>query len=275
MKNLILSFLSFFVFGATSQAQITLEQVYPDARESLFMVNLEISGPKYVFKSEEENNRFLKFYNLDHSLWKTIDCNSFPQMTSPSGAIVDVFSALYISETLFDCDDSIEFLYISSSGIDKFTGIYKEDLTELLAVDDAAPTVRSSVPQQHRPIYNTPDGAKLILSSNDGSASVYELPCSLSLGIDLRPLEDELGAMAIYPNPAINGTTIEYELPKDNDEAKIVITDMLGQEIKSYQVDSNFSNLIISKNEIPPGTYIYSLVTEGKLIESKKIIIQE
>lgn len=63
---------------APLNAQITLEQVYPDASGKLSMVNFELSGMKYLLKNAEPGNRNLAFYNLDHSLWKTIDCNSFP-----------------------------------------------------------------------------------------------------------------------------------------------------------------------------------------------------
>ena len=77
MKHIAIAFWS-LLLSMPAIAQITLEQEYVGAKLSLFMVNLEYSGMKYVSKSEVPGNRFLKFYNLDHSLWKTIDCDSLP-----------------------------------------------------------------------------------------------------------------------------------------------------------------------------------------------------
>ncbi len=262
------------VMASISQAQITLEQTYPDGDTKLYMVDLEISGIKYLLKSDVQGNRFLKFYNLDHSLWKTIDCNSFPTTNDPMGEAVYNFDALYISETLFDCDERIEFLYVSHSGIQRFTGIYNEEGTSLIEMDNCAPLVKINIPQQFRPIYNTPDGTKLILSHTNGSALVYSLPCSLATGIDLFQSEDFSGNLTVFPNPSIDQTTINYRLPNDTKEAEILISDMVGNEIKRYRVDSYFSNLTIPKKEIPSGTYIYSLISDGNVIDSKKIIIE-
>ena len=218
MKNLTKAYLlvcTMFVFGASLKAQITPDNIYLSASLHLYMVNLENSGMKYLVQSEVQVNRYLKFYHLNHSLWKTIDCNPFPVLPF-CGPVLQTyfFDALYISENLFDCDTAIEFLYGYRSDCRWFTGIYKEDGTVLFAEDSLAALVKINVPQQFRPIYNTPAGTKMILSHRDGTSRVFNLPCSLSTGIDqiTEPPAGE-GNLKAFPNPSFYQTTIEYHLP--------------------------------------------------------------
>src|ERR1044072_8100003 len=87
------------LLGNCAQAQITLDHAYTSGnRHELFMVNLENSGPKYVLKCSDSGNRYLKFYNLNHSLWKTINCNAFKTTVKPpNGQTNFVFGSFYIS----------------------------------------------------------------------------------------------------------------------------------------------------------------------------------
>jgi len=272
--QLTLTFLATLFFPLTSVSQITIDAVYPNAERKLFMVNLEISGMKYVVKNQAEGDRYLKFYNLDHSLWKTIDCNPFPTtiICGPDEPIY-VFVSLYISETLFDCDDDIEFLYSSISGCERYTAVYKEDGSSIMIADSCAPLVESHIPHQWLPIYNTSDGTKLILSHLNGSGVVYDLPCSLPVGTNMIQEELPLNHLNIYPNPSNTQIHIDYLIPKGNNEAQIVVNSLAGEEIKRYVVDRTFSSLILESGELAAGTYIYSLITDGKTIESKKIVV--
>jgi len=258
-------------------SQITLETIYPHAKTKLYMVNLEISGMKYLFKNDSIGNRFLKFYNLDHTLWKTINCNPFPTMVNcgGSGSTIYIFDALYISENLFECDGYVEFMYCSHSDCRWFTAVYNELGTPLLIADSTAPLVKANTPQQFRPIYNTPVGTKLILSHLNGSAKVYDLPCTLTTDIDrsYNNSTTDQTEMNVFPNPGYYQNTVEYKLPVAINQAELIITDLTGHEIKRYQIDNNFSNILISQSEIAPGTYFYSLVSDKKVLESRKVII--
>lgn len=277
MKKLIKLVLVAFcvVFFNVCQSQITLETTYQNASRGLFMVNLEASGMKYVVKSEVPGARFLKFYNLDHSLWKTIDINPMPTTFAPlNNNEIFYFGSLYISEKLFDCDDKIEFLYLSSSGNHWITGIYNEDGIPLLEADSCAPYVASTVPQYHRPIYNTINGTKLILSHQNGSALVYDLPCEMSVGVDgLLPI-DNLTELTVYPNPSFYETTVLINLPEHINQAELVIFDLTGKELKRYQVDKTFSNLLLSRDDFSSGTYLYSIISNNTTLISKKVILQ-
>lgn len=123
------------------------------------------------------------------------------------------------------------------------------------------------------PIYNTPNGTKLILSFDYTSeAKVYGLQGTLSTPelINNSVIHESLN---IFPNPTSGSTTIEYTLPKNTTNGNIEIYDLNGNFIKNFMVDNTSKNIVINNGEISSGTYIYNLKVSGKVLESRKIII--
>lgn len=277
-------FLIILLFAAIiTKGQITLEATYDTASSNLYMVTLEVDGDKYV-KVERQtfSHRAIILYNLNHSIWKTIDCSSFPKTDSCNGYLNYGrynFQVLYITQHLFDSDDGIEFMYYNTSCGDDynnvFTGIYNEDGTAIFTQYGAAPSVQLNVPIVFKPIYNTVNGTKMILSFPvTNQAKVYSLPGTLTTS-NMLLLDNSHGAalFSAFPNPSSNQITIDYKLPLGTQKGEIVISDMNGKEIKKYSVDNSFSNLVIPTNELMKGMYLYSLKGDGKILETKKIIV--
>lgn len=51
---------------------------------------------------------------------------------------------------------------------------------------------------------------------------------------------------------------------------------MQGVEIKSYSLSQKGkSSLTIHGNELKPGMYMYTLIVDGKIIDSKRMILTE
>ncbi len=280
MKTAILTIIVFFGILLNSKAQVTLEATYDTACYNLYMVNLEISGLKYARITRDSGDRYIRLYNLNHSIWKTINCNSFPTSYSlspnpPYGmdtTRIYNFDVLYITENLFNLDNKVEFLFCVS-GFRYYTGIYNEDGTLIFGQDSAWPGCRQNMPQQQVPIYNTPNGTKMILSfPNTNKAKVYGLAGIITSTISLN---NSFGneSLKIFPNPTSGFTTIEYYLPDKIKSGNIDIYDMTGTLIKSYTVDNAFHNLTLNSDELSSGTYIYSLVASGKVVESRQIIV--
>ncbi len=72
MKTKILTLIIATAYAVIGHAQITLENSYPATANSvLSVVNFANSGYKYQY-TDITNNQ-VKFYNLNHSLWKTIN----------------------------------------------------------------------------------------------------------------------------------------------------------------------------------------------------------
>jgi Chaperone of endosialidase/Secretion system C-terminal sorting domain len=78
------------------------------------------------------------------------------------------------------------------------------------------------------------------------------------------------------PNPFSQQTNIGYYLPKDTKSASVIIFDMQGKLIKTIAV-SVFENasLTINANELSAGMFMYSLVADGKEVDSKRMILTQ
>ncbi len=277
MKKLYFLLISLLVINITD-AQITLEHSYDNTgywystsganRSFLFMVELESSGIKYV--NINRVNEEITFYNLNHSLYKSI---FYPNDT------LDGFPEfMYISEHLFDLDDEIEYLYSNSYMLQiGYTKVYNEDGTELFSEDHLFAHVHLTVHMQQYPIYNTPNGTKLILSHQNGTARVYSLPGTLSIATSKSNEQilqnTNYGNINIFPNPTSYSAKVEYELPQGENNGEIIFYNLQGVEIKRFKVDNTFDHLLITTSELSSGTYLYHLVTKNNKTKTKKMII--
>ena len=68
--------------------------------------------------------------------------------------------------------------------------------------------------------------------------------------------------------------TIEYYLPKEVKVSEIHFMDLTGSLIVSYQVyDRGEGKLVLKGETLKPGMYLYSLVTDNEIIETKKLML--
>jgi len=283
MKKIIL--IALIAFGINAKAQITLEHTYdsastfaygtPAVESQLMKINFEVSGEQYI--NINRWGKYIAIYNMNHSLVKTISLASLPLS---AGALKDI---LYLSESLFNTDSKIEFMYCTASPI--YTGIYNEDGI-LLFSDTAFPAVRPNWHMQQYPIYNTSVGTKMILSYQGSNlsgykAKVFGLPGTLSTAIQEgnAQLMQAQGALSnLYPNPSAGKATLQYELPKGEREGEIILYNTQGAEVKRYKVDNTFNDLLLDNTMLPAGVYYYQLFTPsgqtGKgAAGSKKMVV--
>jgi len=75
------------------------------------------------------------------------------------------------------------------------------------------------------------------------------------------------------PNPFTERTTIRFTLPKDVQNAYIYIFDMTGKMQKQLPIDASMQSITINGYELSAGMYIYSLVVNGKEIDTKRMIL--
>lgn len=267
-------FLFLLFISCYSFAQLTLEHTYDSAssavsgaRQQFFLIRLEVDGDKYAFADKQ--NKLLKLYNLNHTLWKTISFATAIQLNSNN-----VQGILYISQHLFDTDNEIEFLYCDQNINSFVTQIFNEDGSILTTIDNQGPFVYSNAPQIQLPIYNTSAGTKLILSGEDGKAYVYGLTGTLTASTIVAP-EDALNQLKTsfaYPNPTSSSTKIDYTLPNGVNTGEIVFYDTQGKEIKRFNVDNTLNSLQISTEDLQSGTYYYNLQTEQGVTGAKKLV---
>ena len=76
------------------------------------------------------------------------------------------------------------------------------------------------------------------------------------------------------PNPFNQSTTIGYYLPTTINMAAIYVYDMNGVQLKSYNIsDRGKKNIIINGSEFNAGMYLYALIADGKVIDTKRMIL--
>ncbi len=75
------------------------------------------------------------------------------------------------------------------------------------------------------------------------------------------------------PNPFAEQTTINYYLPDDFTRAQIIFLEPSGKIIKTVDLtDKGKGQLNVFANDLTSGIYTYSLIVDGQVIETKKMI---
>ena len=77
--------------------------------------------------------------------------------------------------------------------------------------------------------------------------------------------------MMVYPNPFNNTLQVNYDFPTRQDNPRLVLTDILGRELKEIKLTSQSDNVSINTSDLPKGTIIVSLYGGQNMI-SKKVI---
>lgn len=76
------------------------------------------------------------------------------------------------------------------------------------------------------------------------------------------------------PNPFSEKTEIKYFLPQGNETAELQIFDMQGRNVITKKLQSSGEGkLIVEGSKLSPGTYIYVLYSDGKEVDSKRMIL--
>lgn len=78
------------------------------------------------------------------------------------------------------------------------------------------------------------------------------------------------------PNPFNQSTSIGYYLPDNAISATLFIYNMNGEQIKSISINQKGNGSItINGSELRPGMYLYSLVVDNELVDTKRMILTQ
>jgi len=76
------------------------------------------------------------------------------------------------------------------------------------------------------------------------------------------------------PNPFDEETIIQFYLPASISSAQIFVSDLSGHVLKAVDVQgSGVKQIAIHSNELAAGTYQYSLLLNGKVIDTKQMVL--
>jgi hypothetical protein len=81
-------------------------------------------------------------------------------------------------------------------------------------------------------------------------------------------------SLSSAPNPTSGSTTIRYTYPGTVGHAYLTVTDLNGKQVKRVDLKTNSGNSVnLSLDGATAGTYVYSLELDGRVVESRKLML--
>lgn len=76
------------------------------------------------------------------------------------------------------------------------------------------------------------------------------------------------------PNPFSLNTEIKFDIPENSISARLIIHDMQGVELRSFDISQKgFGSITINGSELKAGMYLYTLLIDNKIIETKRMLL--
>lgn len=92
------------------------------------------------------------------------------------------------------------------------------------------------------------------------------------------PIEEETSfpspRLQLYPNPANSFTQFRYELPPQAKNAQIILYNLIGRKLTTVSLSSPIGEARLPLEQYPAGIYMISLVEDGKLLATRRLVIK-
>jgi hypothetical protein len=117
--------------------------------------------------------------------------------------------------------------------------------------------------------------ARMLVQPYDSLLTVYENPCE---GEQNRMMFSETNTtvtfreFTMYPNPNNGSMNLVYDIGAQ-DKGEVIIYDLSGRKINSYILNTNKNTLRIDENALENGIYMYSILINGQIVQSDKVVI--
>ncbi len=142
-----------------------------------------------------------------------------------------------------------------------------------LAYADFVPSLVKAVQQLSK--MNEEKDAKI--SDLESRISKLEATLSNATVTSNSTVINNLNSATIFqnvPNPFRTSTTISYSLPQNCSSAKIIVTDKSGKALKEIKLPVKGSGTVnLDAATLASGAYQYALYVDGKLIDSKQMVL--
>jgi uncharacterized FlaG/YvyC family protein len=108
------------------------------------------------------------------------------------------------------------------------------------------------------------------------NSKIETLEKTMGIGNGLNNTNAKAGLYQNNPNPFSQQTEINFYLADEVGNAAIMIFDMSGKQMKRYELTARGNNkVVIHGSELAPGMYMYSLIADGKLVDTKRMILTQ
>jgi hypothetical protein len=146
-----------------------------------------------------------------------------------------------------------------------------DDSTDTYGIDysKVVPVLVEAIKMQQLQI----DSIKQIIKKNTGSLKSAKDSIQIE---NISNLSDNPYLEQNVPNPFSVATSINFYIPLDNQKAEIFIYNMQGLQKEAYVINSKGkSSITINGSELQAGMYLYTLIVDGKEVDTKKMILTE
>ncbi len=255
-KKLLILVLSLVSISINSQVNLDHTFANTNYYSGLQVVN---DNNSTFYCKIDEVNRQVKLYNMNYTIYKTINLQVGDKYKSGS------LMCYLFSTKLFNNDEKIEFLVSFGSGDTEISGNYKlflynedgvviKDFGDYIVHHDCPPVI----------IKTSTNEIKLILTKTvvdktttnwiySYNTDIYSLQGSLSALVPAESIQQNSFA---YPNPSSTIITLPYVL-SSNESAYMKIYNSNGLLIEQKNIDSSFDKILLDVSTYAAGVYIY------------------
>lgn len=128
------------------------------------------------------------------------------------------------------------------------------------------PVLISAVQEQQKQLDEQKETIAMLKQQQDEMAAV-------------KPAEGVLADVRLYqnePNPFGQETTIRYNLPEQVSSAYIAVYDLSGKQLLTLPLSQKGAGAVtLSSNKLSAGIYIYSIVADNKVVDSKRMVLTD
>lgn len=154
------------------------------------------------------------------------------------------------NDTLINQQDFLGVSFIAIQALEKRTEVIKQQQNKI-------DSLQTQINELKKMMQTLADKCSVTLSSATASISSASLEQNI-------------------PNPYNQSTTIGYNLPGIFSSAQIIVTNNSGKTIKQINLSGSGKGVVnITAGLLASGTYQYSLLIDGKLIDTKKMILSK
>ena len=77
-----------------------------------------------------------------------------------------------------------------------------------------------------------------------------------------------------FPNPFSLDSEIKIDLPETTRQAKVIVYNLEGKELKTITVGGRGTTSVkVTRNDLGDGMYLYALIVDGKVVDTKRLLI--
>ncbi|MFW5879685.1 MAG: tail fiber domain-containing protein [bacterium] len=206
---------------------------------------MNISGKKYEFKNKDEVQQV--YSQLKNNGNREISIPEFPEGQQ---------YGLIAQELEKEFPELVHTDSITQTKAINYSGMIPILLEAIKSLNTEIEDLKSQVPGK------SPKSGSII--SETGSRDLFEND------------NNKVNLEQNVPNPFAQQTTIKMFIPKETESAIITISDLQGIQLQSKAIsDRGNVNLILEATNLMPGIYVYTLLADGKNIDTKKMILTE